>query len=424
MLLRRRWQPWLLCALLLTLAGLVYPRVGPSELHTARAVVLDAYEALGGRVPSEILRASFGAQDTLPRLEIRLEFVARGFTRPTDLAFVGDRQPAMVVLEQDGKLAQVDMRTGKRQAWFRLEVEDSGNEQGLLGIAIHPRFSENGRFFLNYTRAVEDSVFSFVTEYRCPTPGAPFASKPVRVQELLQLEQPFSNHNGGSLAFGPDGMLYIGFGDGGSANDPHNHGQDRQSWLGSILRIDVDGQSAPLRYRIPTDNPFVGKSEFAPETFAIGVRNPWRMSFDPRGRLIVADVGQDRWEEVGYALRGDNLGWAVMEGKSCHRPKDCDPTGLRLPFLVYDREQGVSVTGGYVVTATSEGALSGLYVYGDYGSGRIWAAALPEPGADASRIFTTGAWPIHPSTFGRDRHGRVYVADHVAGSVYRIAAKQ
>jgi glucose/arabinose dehydrogenase len=420
----RKRQAWLFVGLSLVLGALVYAQVGARERQLAQGVLIDAGEQLGLRGERKKLRPSFAKTDVLPHLSIDLEHVASGFTRPTDLAFTGGKNPAMLVLEQNGLLSVADLRTGKRARWFTVEVEDEGNEQGLLGVALHPNFADNGRFFLNYTRARGEEVLSFVSEYRCGHPAQPFADPPKHVHSLLQLVQPFSNHNGGSLVFGPDGMLYIGFGDGGSGGDPYNHGQNRKSWLGSILRIDIDGQAPPLRYRIPADNPFVSQADYAPEAFAIGVRNPWRISFDPKGRLIVADVGQNEWEEVGYALSGDNLGWAIMEGKTCFRKKECDSRGLRLPFLVYDREQGISVTGGYVVTSKDAGALQGLYLYGDYGSGRIWAAELPEPAKDSSRVFTTGAWPINPSTFGRDPAGNVYVADHQRGDIYRIVAKQ
>ena len=242
----------------------------------------------------------------------------------------------------------------------------------------------------------------------------------------MRLAQPFVNHDGGCLRFGPDGMLYIGWGDGGAGGDTLNEGQNGANWLGSMLRIDVDAMGADAGedgtpYGIPADNPFLGRKDVLPETFAIGLRNPWRFTFAPDGRLVVADVGQDAWEEVGFAVAGDNLGWKIMEGRSCFKADHCDQAGLRLPFHVYGRAEGGSVTGGEV--ALSSGPLQDLYVFGDYLSGRLWALRLPADVSGTASSIALGEWPIHPSTFGRDPRGRVYVADHSRGILYRIVPK-
>jgi glucose/arabinose dehydrogenase len=351
-------------------------------------------------------------------LSVQLTPVLRGLVRPVELVFVPGSDEALWVLEQPGRVVYADLRAGTFQKWLEIEVEDGTEEEGLLGMALHPKFSQNGRFFLNMTRSSKGERYSVVEEWRVPRADKPLESAPVRVREVLRVEQPFVNHNGGCLRFGPDGMLYIGFGDGGAAGDPHNNGQNPKTWLGAMLRIDVDSQEEGRAYAIPEDNPFRGRDDAAPEVFAIGLRNPWRYTFAPDGRLVVADVGQGDWEEIGYALAGDNLGWNRMEGRVCYRAEQCDKRGLRLPFHVYGHDVGQSITGGEVVLA--EGSLKGKYVFGDYVSGRLWALSLPQDPHAVVEARLLGQWPVNPSTFGRDASGRVYLADHLRGILFRI----
>jgi len=389
-------------------------------------------QRFGTRVERVLFFPSFDANDERgPKLKIVLKAVARGLKQPTDMVFLPEPFTSLVVLEQAGRVTLIDPKTGVSARWLDLEVVHDAPEQGLLGLAMHPAFERNGRLFLSYTALEAGETHSFVSEYRVPDPTKSLEETPFLVQHVMRLKQPQANHNGGCIRFGPDGMLYVGWGDGGGHGDPEGEGQNGTHWLGSILRVDVSsdaegdaGAAAKAPYRIPTDNPFRDRKDVAPETFVIGVRNPWRFSWDSRGRMIVADVGQDEWEEVGFALPGENLGWNAMEGRACFGVPDCDEKAFRQPFLVYPHKLGRSVTGGLVSEAEEPEELLGLYVYADYESGRLWAVKLPDDDkAQASAPISLGAWPLRPSTFTRDRKGRLYVADHGRGVVFRLDPK-
>jgi glucose/arabinose dehydrogenase len=232
------------------------------------------------------------------------------------------------------------------------------------------------------------------------------------------VDQPYGNHKAGQLAFGPDGDLYVGFGDGGSEGDPQGNGQNTHTFLGKMLRIDVNHRDSGKAYAIPQDNPFVNTSSFLPEIWALGLRNPWRYSFDSQGRLIVSDVGQDTWEEIDLLEKGRNYGWNIREGKHCyHPPQGCRTQGLTDPIYEYSHDEGIAVIGGYVYDGKAIPSLSGKYVFGDFGSGRLWALTLP----DASDVFALGRWGVSISTFGRDLQGELYLADYTSGKIYHIA---
>jgi glucose/arabinose dehydrogenase len=242
------------------------------------------------------------------------------------------------------------------------------------------------------------------------------------VRILFTVEQPFPNHNGGMLVFGPDGLLYVGLGDGGAGGDPHGHGQNLGTLLGAMLRIDVGRKDPGLEYAVPKDNPFVGKQGARPEVWAYGLRNPWRYSFDPKGRLIAGDVGQEAWEEITLVERGANLGWKVREGAHCYSPKEgCRTAGLTDPLFEYDRSLGLSVTGGYVYTGKRIPSLAGRFIFGDFGTGRLWALEL-----DSSKRAKTqflGRYSYAFSTFGRDSDGEIYATDFGPGAVYRLVPR-
>lgn len=403
-------------------AGVAYVYMGNG---LRQELLQQSSKSLGEHAERLLFFPAFDPRDKITaRIEVALTPVARGLVRPTDIVFLEAPNEAMIVVEQVGRVTRVDLETGARARWLDVDVQHAGNEQGLLAIAIHPKFAENGRFFLNYTAIENGKDFSFVSEYRTPNAADAFAETPVFVKHMMKVEQPYANHNGGCTRFGPDGMLYVGWGDGGAGGDPQGHGQNGKTWLGSILRIDVDAEEPPLLYRVPADNPLRDREDVAPETFVTGVRNPWRFTWDPLGRMVVADVGQNDWEEVGYALPGENLGWNTMEGQVCFGSPDCETKGLRVPFFVYGRSEGMSVTGGLVSISDKPAALRGLYVFGDYQSGRLWALPLPaDPSAMAKAPGFLGAWPLHPSTFGRDPSGRLYVADHTRGIVFRFDEK-
>jgi glucose/arabinose dehydrogenase len=297
---------------------------------------------------------------------------------------------------------------------LRERLSTKGNEQGLLGLAFHPDYRRNGRLFVNYNRR-EDGA-TVLAEYSRQDQSLRISAATERI--LMVVPQPYLNHNGGMVAFGPDGYLYIGRGDGGSRGDPQNRAQDRHEWLGKILRIDVD-RGRP--YAVPPDNPFVAGGG-RPEVFAYGIRNPWRFSFDREtGMLWLADVGQHKWEEVDLVVAGGNYGWRVMEGSHCYNPEqDCSPDGLIFPIAEYGHEQGrCSITGGYVYRGRAVPALRGTYLFGDYCSGELFAlsASANRKTSTAPRVLRhTGA---RISSFGEDEAGEVYVVDH-KGGLYRL----
>lgn len=362
---------------------------------------------------------------------IRLVKVARGFDQITDIQFVPGGGGLAVVLEKKGKARLVDLSDAMDDAppvvtpkGLLLEVDVlTDSELGLLGLAFHPDYETNGRFFVNYTPK-SDHMRTRVSEWRLNRSdlGRKRASE---VRTILEQDQPYQNHDAGQLAFGPDGYLYIGFGDGGWKDDPHDNGQNLGTWLGSMLRIDVDRREGGRAYAVPKDNPFVGKKGARPEIWAYGLRNPWRYSFDPHGRLVVADVGQNRFEEIDLVARGNNMGWNQREATHCFEPKTgCRTKGLVDPIFEYGRELGTSVTGGYVYEGAAVPELSDEYLFADFTKANIWAldlpsVHLPEPGFAKTRLL--GKWSMLISTFGRDEDGEVYVGDYAGGGVYRFS---
>jgi len=359
-------------------------------------------------------------QSAAPLPGVALRQVAGGLDSPVHLTHAGERSGRLFVVEQAGRIRI--LRDGRLLPRPFLDLRSkvtSGGEMGLLSVAFHPRYAENGRFYVNYTTGEGDRLRSVVAEYRV-SPDADVAATAERV--LLEVAQPFRNHNGGLNLFGPDGMLYIGFGDGGSARDPMNNGQRLDTLLGKILRIDVDGETGGTPYRIPPDNPFVGRLNARGEIWAYGLRNPWRFSFDRTGgRLIAADVGQNQMEEVDLIERGKNYGWRIMEGNLCHIPSSgCDRSGLELPIAQYDRSGGCSVTGGYVYRGARIPGLAGRYLFGDYCSGRIWA--LTEAGGNRWTMAPLLSTELRISSFGEDAAGEIYVVDH-AGAVHLLVPR-
>ena len=358
-----------------------------------------------------------------PKIDVTLEPVATGLVQPTDIQFVPGHPSLMIVLEKVGRARWYDLETQRRGLLFEEPVL-TDSEQGLLGLAFHPQFTENGRFFVNSTPDDDGEPRTRVAEWRIPAKADLRTARPKMTQVLLEIDQPYPNHNAGQLAFGPDGYLYIGTGDGGWADDPHGNGQNTQTLLGAMLRIDVDADPAP--YRVPDDNPFVRNPAFKPEIWAYGLRNPWRYTFDPQGRLVVADVGQNTYEEIHILSAGDNAGWKHREGHACFDPKEnCRSEGLRSPVYSYGRKDGGSITGGEIATGAQAPALQGKYVFADFLSGRVWALDLPttDTATRAAQAYALGRWPFLPVTFGRDAAGDVYVAGYRAGTVWRLTSE-
>jgi glucose/arabinose dehydrogenase len=365
-----------------------------------------------------------GSAQTAP--EIALETVLTGLAQPTSITHAGDArlfvtlQRGQIVIVEDGRLLLTSFLD-------IVSLVSSGGERGLLGLAFHPRYAENGFFFVDYTNLGGDTV---IARYRVSASNSN-AADPATGVTLLTIDQPFANHNGGQLAFGPDGYLYIGMGDGGSANDPMCNGQRDETLLGKILRIDVDANvDSPPFYGIPPDNPFAAPGGPRDEIWAKGFRNPWRFSFDRlTGDLYIGDVGQGAREEIDFqpagSSGGENYGWKVMEGTACGGGGSggcpagvpaCNAPGLVLPILEYPHSGGdCSVTGGYVYRSNRYPRLRGIYFFADYCSGKIWTANRGESGWTSQ---LSGSVP-GITTFGEDVSGELYVATE-AGVLGRI----
>ena len=348
---------------------------------------------------------------TFAHAAVVLEPVATGLNSPVAITHAGDSR--LFITQQSGQVMIHD-GTGIRPTPF-LDVSNlitTGNERGLLSVAFHPQYQQNGAFYVNYTNTGGHTVIARYLR----SAGDPNRADASSGRVILTIEQPFANHNGGQLQFGPDGYLYIGMGDGGSGGDPGNRAQSLTTLLGKMLRIQVHG--VELGYSNPPSNPFGN------EIWALGLRNPWRFSFDRlTGDLWIADVGQGSREEIDFqpatSIGGENYGWRRMEGSRCFEPAtNCNPGNLVLPVIEYGHTHGAcSVTGGYVYRGTRSPRLYGKYLYGDFCNGVIWTGERQGDGTVTSRVLTDTTFLI--STFGEDLNGEVYVADH-RGSIYRI----
>jgi len=375
--------------------------------------------------PAAALRAQEATPFDPAGFGIGLEPVAGGFERPVFVADPRDGSGRLFVVEQPGVIRIV--RSGEVQPEPFLDivdlVESEGSEQGLLSLAFAPDYAESGEFYVGYTaREGEGAGDNTIARYRVSADD-PDRADPASGEILLAVPDPYSNHNGGLVMFGPDGYLYAGLGDGGAAGDPEGNGQNPGTLLGSILRLDVENAGDETPYAIPEDNPFADGAEGRPEIWAYGLRNPWRFSFDREtGDLWIADVGQNRIEEVNFqpadSPGGENYGWAITEGTTCFRDDECGTEGLTLPVAEYRHEEGgCSVTGGYVYRGEAVPALRGVYLYADYCTGLLWGL-----GRDAA-----GEWvetePIETglqiSSFSEDASGELYLTAF-DGTVYRI----
>jgi len=365
--------------------------------------------------------------NTLHGVAIELELVTNGLDRPVGLTHAGDGSGRIFITQQGGKILISD---GNRIGTFLdiTSLTKSGGERGLLGTAFHPNFAENGFFYVNYTNLSGATVIARFTRSSNLQVADPKSGK-----HILTIKQPYGNHNGGHLQFGPDGFLYIGTGDGGAGGDPENRAQNLNDLLGKMLRIDVDRGSP---YAIPDGNPFLRSPDIRPEIWAYGLRNPWRFSFDGKtGDLFIGDVGQNSFEEInfqpGSSSGGENYGWRLMEGNSCFGnsllkifESNCNHESLTLPIIEYSHKGGnCSVTGGNLYRGGKFPGLNGIYFYGDYCSGKIWGAVKTEGGKWVTKELLKTELSI--STFGEDEAGNLYVAHHSSGNgaIYRIISK-
>jgi glucose/arabinose dehydrogenase len=341
------------------------------------------------------------------------------FNNPTGIIPDPTNSNRIFVTEQTGTVKVFNNTHNTPTANTFLDITNQvlyGGEQGLLGLAFHPNYTQNGYLYLNYV--ADNPKRTVIARYTVNTEN-PNQADPKSQQVILEIPQPpYSNHKGGQLAFGPDGCLYIGVGDGGSAGDPQGNAQNSQTLLGKILRIDVDSASGDRNYGIPSGNPYAENSEGRAEIYALGFRNPWRFSFDTQtGQLWVADVGQNQLEEIDIVEAGGNYGWNIMEGTFCYNPPSgCDQNGLTLPVYNYTRDQGTAIIGGYVIHNQTNPEIDGSYVYGDYGSGRIWALRIESQNLNNTLLLDSG---FDISSFGLDHNGQLYIAAY-DGKIYTL----
>jgi glucose/arabinose dehydrogenase len=349
---------------------------------------------------------------------VGLQAVASGLAFPLYLTAPAD-DPRLFIVEKGGTIRIVQNGALLPTPFLDFSAKVStGGEQGLLGLAFDPQYASTGRFVVHYTDLAGDTRVSLLHVSLDPNVADPASELPI-----LAVDQPFTNHNGGQVLFGPDGYLYVMLGDGGSAGDPGNSGQSLADLLGSILRIQ------PLAgggYAVPPDNPFVGMPNVRPEIWSYGLRNPWRVDLDPvTGDLYVADVGQGKWEEVSVSTaaagagRGVNFGWRIMEGPECFNPSPCDQSGLELPVVSYDHGQGCSITGGFVYRGSAIPALQGHYFYSDFCAGFVRSFRLQDGAAVDQFRWPTLAPGANIPGFGRDAVGELYILA-TNGIVYRI----
>jgi quinoprotein glucose dehydrogenase len=350
------------------------------------------------------------------------------FDRPVYLTHAGDGSGRLFVVGQRGTIHMLDNTTSPTPQVFlnireQVRYYDNQNEEGLLGLAFHPNYEENGQFFIYYTsREIQPDGehLSVISRLRV-SQDDPNKADPASEEVLMTIEQPYWNHNGGTIVFGPDGFLYIGLGDGGAANDPHGHGQDLETLLGSILRIDVNTKSDGLAYGIPADNPFVGRPDARPEIYAYGIRNVWRIAFDAEtGHLWAGDVGQDLWEEIDIIQKGGNYGWNLREGQHPFGKNGAEASPELIdPIFEYHHDIGKSITGGSVYRGQRVPQLVGKYVYADYVSGDIWALDYDEESQMVRGNYSVPWEKLPVMTFGEDEAGELYFTT-TFGHLYRF----
>jgi len=347
-------------------------------------------------------------------VELAEAFPNLSFTRPLFLTHSNDGTNRIFVVQQDGIIHVFPNDSSATSTTIFLNIGNKLSspidEEGLLGLAFHPNYATNGYFYVNYT--APNLLRTVVARYSA-TPGNPDKADSLSEFKIFEINQPFTNHNGGMIEFGPDGYLYVGMGDGGSANDPDNYGQDRTQLLGKMLRIDVSDTTATRHYSIPPDNPYVGNTEgFREEIWAYGLRNPFRFSIDPvTGELWAGDVGQDAREEVDLIEKGKNYGWKYMEGSICRPPTTmCDTVpGLTLPVKDYGRSLGSTVIGGYIYRGYRRPNLLGAYIYADFFSGKIWMLRYQNGQLTSDSLLIDTSYLI--SSFGTDQDGELYLTN-------------
>ncbi len=414
MAIKNRLQGLLVISVLLALSG-TFPGCGSGDSSAPSGGTENIVENPGE--PNPAPPPLGGSTNECPQWpEVTVEYTFLSANRPIHITHAPDRSGRLFVVEQGGRIRII--ANGGLLATPFLNISSrvsNGGEQGLLAIAFPPGFAQKGYFYVSYTRLDGDSVLSryFVS------PANPNLADPGSEQILLTVVQPFAIHNGGLIAFGPDGYLYMSLGDGGAAEDFQNNAQNTNSLLGKMLRIDTE--SGPSPFGIPSDNPFVGENGYRAEIWALGFRNPWRFSFDrATGDLYTADVGHNRWEEVNFQPAssggGENYGWNITEGTQCFESFFCDRTGLKLPAFQYTHAIGCSIIGGFVYRGSDSPCLEGMYIYSDFCNGGVWGMKRVG-GLWQSELLTNTQLKI--VSFGEDQGGELYALD-IDGGIYRI----
>jgi glucose/arabinose dehydrogenase len=412
-------RPALLLAMMVAACSMPSPSAGPPTASTRGATPAAPESASPAETAGTSAEPSGEpiAEDPPPLV---LKEVASGLNAPINITATPDGW--LLVNERIGRVIAIDPETGSTQV--SLDITDrvlGDGEQGLLGLALHPDWPDDARAYVHYSSRDGDGD-TVLSEFRVTDEPLPPRLDPSTERVLLTVDQPYANHNGGQLAFGPDGLLYMALGDGGSGGDPHGNGQNPDVLLGKILRIDVDAEDGS--YAIPPENPFANGGG-APEVLLFGLRNPWRFSFDRgTGLLWIGDVGQNAAEEIDridpIADAGANLGWSLMEASQCFSGPDCSTDGLTLPVAEYGRDLGCSVTGGYVYRGDAIGELRGWYLFSDFCSGLLFGVPSDAEGVIGPRtLLETG---VSVSTFGEAPDGELYLADLGGGRIYRIVA--
>lgn len=378
--------------------------------------------AIGMALLAGLLACNSGPAVPAGSIQVERILPDLSFQDMTNLVQPNDASDLILVTEQRGVIYSFPASNPDQVNVF-LDITDRVNEgsteEGLLGLAFDPDYQQNGYFYVYYSAA--DPMRSVLARFTLSQETTSLGDVADRASEVIIMEipEPFDNHNGGQLAFGPDGYLYIGVGDGGGVGDPLGNAQNLSTLLGSILRIDVRGLSAAGGYQIPADNPFVDTGGARGEIWAYGLRNPWRFSFDSEtGVLWAGDVGQSSWEEIDIITKGANYGWNIMEGSHCYSPPTgCDESGLTLPIVEYGHSQGCAVIGGYVYRGDQIPSLLGHYIYGDYCSGNIWALAYDGTAVTENKLLVDSGLSI--TSFGVDLAGNLYILDR-QGGIYTL----